>query len=249
MNCLKRIREYLKSFLKLKNEFDVSIDNNNINLYLKSEYNDLSNLKHIKFDGDNLIIDLTDLNYKIINLYVGNTLINNKNVKDLKILCGKESLFLEDYSAIKCDNLYVKTGGKVIIGAIDVKNDLNIIADEIYSQVGLFVDSNNQNYKAKKISIKHGFLEAENEIKINAKELKFFHSGVYSKKLIINSDSLELFHIRNFDVDSLIINSNKVEGHNSTIVSKSTNIISNECNDLNIISNKYNSKNKVKVKI
>ena len=83
MNCLKRVREYLKSFLKLRHEFGVSIDSDCIELYLKKEYENLNNLKHIKLEDDNLIIDLTDINDKNINLYVGNTSVNNEKVKNI----------------------------------------------------------------------------------------------------------------------------------------------------------------------
>ena len=170
-------------------------------------------------------------------------------MKKLKILCSNGTVILEDYNVIQYDNIYVKTNGKVKLGAINVQNDLSVIADEIDSEINLFVDSNNQNYKANKISIKHGFLDAENIIKINAKDLKFYHSGISSKNLIINSDNLTLFHIRNFELDNLIISSNKVEGNDSTIMAKSANIISNDCKDINIVTNQITPKNKVKVKV
>ena len=249
MNCLKRLKNEFKPFLKLKNEFGVSIDNNYINLYLKRGYNNLNNFKHIKFENGNLIIDLTDINDKNINLYIGNTLINNKKVKDIKILCNNISVYLEDYNTIECDNLYVKTNGKIRLNSIDVKNDVVIIADAIESQIGLSVNSNNQNYIAKKASIKYGFLDASNTIRLNVKDIEFFSSGIFSKELFIDSDNVSLSHIINFEADSLTINSNIVIGNNSTIVAKYADITSNDCKDLNIVSDQLKQKNKVKIKI
>lgn len=232
IHYLKRITNNFKVISSLKKEFDLDLTENDLNIYLKKEYNDSDDYKYIKAYGKDIIVVLSDIEKSVfdknINLYIGNTVVNSINgihkLKSITVLTGDVPIFLEDYNYVDYENVYIYTNGKLTIGAVDIDNDLIVKAKEIEINRDSDVNSNNQCYTATTMNVKYGYLDATGDIEMYVKILTFHRSGVFAKNLSINSENVLFSKLKSFDLDNFEINSDTIDNDGSMIITDNSSI-------------------------
>ena len=242
INYLKNLANNFKIISRLRKEFDLYVGDNIIDIHLKKEYNDSDDYKYIIICGEDMIVALSDVKKSLfdkrINLYIGNTVVNGikgiYKLKNITILTDDVPVFLEDFNYINYEDVCINTDGKLKIGAVDIKNDLIVKAKEIEVNSDSDVNSKNQYYTATTMNVKYGFLDATSEIKMQCKNLIFHRSGVFAKKLSINSEDVLFSNLKSFNLDNFEINSDIIDSDDSIIIAKNYSISSDNQDKINI---------------
>ena len=209
---ISKIKYELTNLLKEKNHILKSLSKNYKNTYnsrIIKKYRNFSNFRIIGIGGSSLgtqaIYDFLKFKIKKIFLFIDNLHAKRKNIKSEKYLNLVVSKSGNTIETIINSNILIKKNDKNIFITENKKNYLNLLAQELKSEI---IHHNNFIGGRYSVLSEVGMLPSE-FMGLNVKNFKQFNLLIKNKKFInslINNVSSTLYFINKKKLNSVIIN-------------------------------------------